>query len=124
MTRLRHYIENTGTWGGIKLALMVLALGLIMVDEVSSGTWIVTLPVLVVAVAVTYLARNWLVNRARAVARVMDTLVLVAMVAAVIFRGTELYDSRWLVTLVVAFVGLYLGASFWLLSDPRIEVQR
>lgn len=124
MTRLRHYVENTGVWGGIKLGVLVLALGLIMVDEVSSGTWIYTLPVLVVAVAVTYLARNWLVTHARTVARIMDTLVLVAIAAAVIFRESALYDSRWLIMLVVAFVGAYLGASFWLLSDPRIVVER
>jgi hypothetical protein len=124
MTRVRRFLENTGTRGWIQLALVIVALGLVVADGLTSGLWLYTLPMLLVSLAATYAVRNVLVENVRTVQPVMSGLAIVAIVASILFRESAFSDSWWFNVLIVAFVGSYLGAYFWLVSDPRIVVER
>jgi hypothetical protein len=124
LTRLQRFLENTGTRGWIQLALVVVALGLVVAHSLTSGLWSFTLPALLVSLAATYILRNVLVENVRTVQPIMSGLAIVAIVASILFRGSAFSDSWWFNVLIVVSVGSYFGAYFWLLSDPRIVVER
>lgn len=124
ITRLRRFTENAGIWGGIRLVLIVVVMFLIISPDSASSTWLYTIPTLIIAFTVTYPMRDLLVRHVHAVARGLNILVFLGLAGAFLARGTMFANAWWMSVLVVAFVGGYLGTEFWLLSDPRIMVER
>jgi hypothetical protein len=124
VTRLRHFIENTGIWGGIKLLLIVVVVILIISQDAAASTRLYTVPALIVSVLLTYAIRDLLVRNAHTVVRILNILIFVGLAGSFLAARSRFADTWWMSTLVVAFVGAYMGTEFWLLSDPRIVVGR
>lgn len=120
MNRVKRFGQNAGIRG----ILLVIVLIFLIVQDIRSGLWIYTAPLLVSMFLVTYLLRGWLVEHLESVRTAMNTLAMVAILVSVISRGSEFSKSLWLAVVVVGFVGAYLGCYFWLLSDERVVSAR
>jgi hypothetical protein len=124
VTRVQHFVKNSGIWGAIRLVLIVVAVALIISQDAAEDTRLYTVPALILAVLFTYAIRDLLVRNAHTVVRILNILVFVGLAGSFLAAQSRFADTWWMNILVVGFVGAYMGIEFWLLSDPRIEVGR
>lgn len=120
MNRVRRFWRNAGLRG----ILVVVVLIALVAQDLFSGRWVYTVPLLVLMFLVTYLFRDRLVENLESVRTVMNTVAIVAVLASVILRRIVPSESPWVAIAIVAFMGAYLGCYFWLLSDPRVVSAR
>ena len=82
MVRVKRFWENAGLRG----ILVVIVLVALVAQDIGSGQWIYTVPLLVMMFLVTNLVRDRLVENLEGVRTVMNALSLVAILAAVVLR--------------------------------------
>ena len=115
MDRLKRFYRVSGWRGALFLAALVFFVGY----EVYIGLWLYTVPVLFAALLVTYLSRDYLVDHAELVRKVSNYAIWVVLIAALLFRSKATPQSLPMNIFLMAFVGLFVGSFFWILSDDR-----
>ncbi|HXE73632.1 MAG TPA: hypothetical protein VNO81_13305 [Candidatus Nitrosotenuis sp.] len=123
LTRLQNFRRNASGWGQFKFGLIFLFL--VAVAFLPGTRWFSAVSLTCFALA--WLARDWLVEHCRSVLRVVDAAPLVFLTVGLVSkqmlpRMTPLQETTF-AFVVSVLIGLYLGAFFWILSDPRLQVE-
>ena len=124
LPRIPHFYRNVGVFGVVRTVLVltvVLAAG-VSLPLRDSGYW----PVAVGAAAgllAPYLALDALVERVEVVMRFHRYAGIGILLGVVLLRQPIENASPIPLAGALAFLALYIGAYFWLLSDPRIETR-
>ncbi len=121
--RFVRFARNAGFRGTARTLLVLAAFAVLLAREGTGGNRATLAAAAVIGVVLAYLGRELLLKSVRTTAIAMNAVLLLALVAA--FAGNRLLQMKEqpvaLGLVVAAFLGLYLGSYFWLLSDPRVE---
>jgi hypothetical protein len=120
--RFTRFVKNAGGAGIIQILIMGIFFFFVLRKEIGSGQWLYTVPMMLIAFFATYPARNILVDHVGVTRVVMNALVVGTFVLLFVAMP-EGERSRGRDLAIMAGVGLYMGAYFWLLSDERIGTQ-
>ena len=120
MNRLTRFFSNTGAIAIAQCAIVGIILFFAMRKDVASGLWIITLPVLLVSFFAGYPVRNWLVDHLRLTRILMNSVAVAGMICVVVLRRLKGEEPVAVRIALAAFIGLYMGLYFWLMSDQRI----
>jgi len=123
MGRLRRFADNAGVQVLVQTGVVLLILVFAVWRDLQVGYWMYTVPVLLVALGASYFVRSLLVDNFRVVRIVMNVALVAAIIVLLVVGGLWGLKPLWLRLSVAAFVGLYLGCYFWLLSDDRITIE-
>jgi len=123
MGRLRRFAGNAGVQVLVQTGIVLLILVFAVWRDLQVGYWMYTVPVLLVALGASYFLRSLLVDNFRVVRIVMNVALVAAIIVLLVVGSLWGLKPLWLRLLVAAFVGLYLGCYFWLLSDDRITIE-
>jgi len=123
MGRLRRFADNAGVQVLVQTGVVLLILVFAVWRDLQVGYWMYTVPVLLVALGASYFVRSLLVDNFRVVRIVMNVALVAAIIVLLVVGGLWGLKPLWLRLAVAAFVGLYLGCYFWLLSDDRITIE-
>ena len=122
MDRFTRFARNAGVQGclfsGIVAAIVVFAL----IRDFRTGHWVVTVPLLLGTLALTYTIRGILVENISVMRVVMNIIAVLGIAAVVLLPKMAGPEPLWVRALIVGFLGTYMGCYFWMLSDDRIVV--
>jgi hypothetical protein len=122
MDRLTRFATNAGVQGCLFSGVVAIIVLFGMVRDFRLGHWVVTLPLLLAALSLTYTIRAFLVDNV-SIMRVVMNFVAIAGIAAVAFLPKAVGpEPLWLRVMVIGFLGIYMGCYFWMLSDDRITL--
>jgi len=122
MKRLQKFFANAGTYGILKSMLVLFIMASALRKDLSSGLWVVTVPLLLGVFLLGFAVRNCLVEYHSVTPIVMN---VIAVLAVVVLLAVGRIDEDKCVACrvaIAAFVGTYMSAYFWFMSDERIEV--
>jgi hypothetical protein len=125
MNRLSRFTRNAG-WRGTLRSILVAAIFIFFLFFSRSGQVEIAIaaPLALAGFFLVYPFRGLLLLNL-AVSRLVLGVSAIAIVGSALVLGKVMKDlpkqEPWIVTALVAFAGVYMGAYFWLHSDPRIE---
>ena len=91
-----------------------------MVYDLRMGHWVVTLPILVAALGLTYTIRGFLVNNVSTMRDVMNIVAIASIAANLLLPKAVGPEPLWLRAMMIGFLSIYMGCYFWMLSDENI----
>ncbi|XXX77241.1 hypothetical protein WMF30_00505 [Sorangium sp. So ce134] len=123
--RWQQFRTNAGKWGVVRtvVALALVLTGAVMLPLYSRSYW-ATVPGVALGFMSPYLARDTLVEHAEKVNRFRSySMIGIGLIAAV---GRDVFKEIGPIGLAVALAlaAGQVGVYFWLLSDPRITIER
>lgn len=120
MQRLQRFVQNAGAMGVLQSVAVVIVMCIAIRYDLTMGHWVITLPVLLLAVLVAYVVRNVLVDHFGVMRWVMNGLAAAGIAVVVFSGGFSGSGSLWLRAALAGGIGLYMGCYFFMLSDPRV----
>ena len=95
----------------------------LMIARPDKGDWPIFVTAVLASFFAAYALRNLLVENFRISRWILNGAVILGAAAGFLLRkrAPELIESLEATLICGAFIGLYLGCYFWLLSDPRVE---
>ncbi len=124
MQRIIRFWRNVGILGGLVATLISSLIVITMWGEIQTGGWVYTLPVLLGAVLLGFLVRNFLFEHFPMSGSVLHVnSILIAVLASISAEFADL-DALWLRLTFYAVVGCHLSSLFFLMSDERLVAVR
>ncbi len=122
MARFSRFANNAGVQGCLFSGIVAVIVVFGLIRDFRMGHWIVTVPLLLGALGLTYTIRGILVENISVMRVVMNILAILGIAAVVLLPKMDGPEPLWMRALIIGFLGTYMGCYFWMLSDDRIAV--
>jgi hypothetical protein len=119
LERFPRFFKNSGTVGSIQLLVFAVLLFFAMKRDFGSGVWVITLPVFIGSLFITYPFRDWLIENYPTVHKVMNGIAITGLIIYFFFRPEE--ETNLIRIVFCFFIGTYIGTFFWILSDENVQ---
>ncbi|NJL32058.1 MAG: hypothetical protein HC898_10775 [Phycisphaerales bacterium] len=110
--------------GTLRTLAVLICLVIVSFKDTSLGKWLVTLLVTGVVGGSMYLLRYWLAENSGWIRYLMVLAFAAGLGLLVWIRFNSIPDTLLFHGLVFGGLVMYLSIYFWMLSDPRISIER
>jgi hypothetical protein len=122
MNRFSQFIKNAGGRNSLRFLGVLVILCFAASKDFNTGLATTTLPIIFAGILVPYFTRDYLVSNIEVISKVMNILVVVAIVLLVIFGRFKEGEPDYVRVLLAFAFSSYIGVYFWMLSDGRVEI--
>jgi len=122
MDRFTRFARNAGVQGCVFTGIVAVIVIFGLIRDFRMGHWIVTVPLLLGTLGLTYAIRAILVENISVMRVVMNIIAVLGIAAVVLLPKMAGPEPLWMRALIIGFLGTYMGCYFWMLSDDRIVV--
>ena len=120
MNRFTRFANNAGAQGCLFSVIVAVIVSFGLKRDFRMGHWVVTVPILLGSLGLTYLIRSFLVENISVMRIVMNTVAVLGIATVVFLPKIAGPEPLWVRATIVCLLGTYMGCYFWMLSDDRI----
>lgn len=120
--RWNRFVENVGGFGIFRLAIVILAIGLIAVGASLDGWAVVLILGVPLAVLLGYFLQSPMTRNIQTTRKVMNTFATLVLFSLLL--PNEIKQSDWVIVSAPILLALYISSYFWFMSHPDIYIER